>query len=154
MKAMQQKYPDDRFEIIPKKVDSQPQWRVRCVDCPGKVWIFALFSWVNAAIHAGPQETLTNFEVHLRNRQHRHRVNSRIGGVVMVTLSSSSFLSHLLSIALLQQSRPWLPVSVASWIVICPRGFSFFSFFIITLQHGFKEITCTRSAANSPSRFP
>jgi hypothetical protein len=32
----------------------------------------------------GPQETLTNFEVHLRNRQHRHRVNSRIGGVVMV----------------------------------------------------------------------
>jgi hypothetical protein len=151
MKAMQQKYPDDRFEIIPKKVDSQPQWRVRCVDCPGD---FALFSWVNAAIHPGPQETLTNFEVHLRNRQHRHRVNSRIGGVVMVTLSSSSFLSHLLSIALLQQSRPWLPVSVASWIVICPRGFSFFSFFIITLQHGFKEITCTRSAANSPSRFP
>ena len=68
-----------------------------------------------------------------------------VGTVFAVALSSFSFLSHLLSVALLQQSRPWLPVPVASCIVICPRGFSFFLFcnYIATW------ITCNRGAANS-----
>jgi len=30
----------------------------------------------------GPAETLSNYEVHLKNRQHRLRVNERLGGVV------------------------------------------------------------------------
>lgn len=28
----------------------------------------------------GPGETLTNYEVHLKNRQHRQKVNSRLAG--------------------------------------------------------------------------
>jgi SWI/SNF-related matrix-associated actin-dependent regulator of chromatin subfamily B protein 1 len=40
--------------------------RIRCQDCPGKLYT------------PGPDTTVGNFEVHLRNRQHRERVEHRV----------------------------------------------------------------------------
>ena len=39
MLLMQAKYPTDRFEVILRKVtaSSTPEWRIKCLDCPGKV---------------------------------------------------------------------------------------------------------------------
>ncbi|KAJ3551105.1 hypothetical protein NM688_g4928 [Phlebia brevispora] len=71
MKEMQNKYPDDKFEVILRKTASSQtaEWRVKCLDCPGKLYT------------PGPGETLTNYEVHLKNRQHRQKVNNRLNGV-------------------------------------------------------------------------
>jgi SWI/SNF-related matrix-associated actin-dependent regulator of chromatin subfamily B protein 1 len=41
--------------------------RIRCRDCPGKSYT------------AGPETTVQNFEVHLKNRAHRERVLGRLG---------------------------------------------------------------------------
>ena len=36
--AMQKKYPNDRFDILLRKTaSSTPEWRIKCLDCPGKV---------------------------------------------------------------------------------------------------------------------
>jgi SWI/SNF-related matrix-associated actin-dependent regulator of chromatin subfamily B protein 1 len=40
--------------------------RIRCRDCPGKSYT------------AGPDMTVQNFEVHLKNRVHRERVAARL----------------------------------------------------------------------------
>ena len=42
------------------------QPRIRCKDCKGKVY------------NPGPEETVGNFEKHLRNATHRKRVNERV----------------------------------------------------------------------------
>ncbi|KAI0080412.1 SNF5-domain-containing protein [Panus rudis PR-1116 ss-1] len=70
MAQMQAKYPDDTFEVTLRRVatSSTPEWRIRCLDCPGKLYT------------PGPGETLDNYEIHLKNRQHRHKVNARISG--------------------------------------------------------------------------
>ncbi|KAF8892911.1 hypothetical protein BD779DRAFT_1467981 [Infundibulicybe gibba] len=70
MHAMQTTYPHDKFEIILRKVNpsTPPEWRIKCSDCPGKLYT------------PGPGETLSNYEVHLRNRLHRQRVNDRLNG--------------------------------------------------------------------------
>jgi len=63
------RYPDDKFEIIMKIVSGVEQgWRIKCVDCPGKLYT------------PGPGETLANYEVHLKNRLHRSKVNIRLNG--------------------------------------------------------------------------
>ncbi|KAF8208209.1 hypothetical protein K438DRAFT_1961718 [Mycena galopus ATCC 62051] len=69
MKAMQEKWRNDKFEVILRKVNSAstPEWRIKCLDCPGKLYT------------PGPGETLSNYEVHLKNRLHRQRVNDRMG---------------------------------------------------------------------------
>ncbi|KAJ7507204.1 SNF5-domain-containing protein [Mycena galericulata] len=69
MQEMQAKYKSDRFEVILRKVNSAstPEWRIKCLDCPGKLY------------QPGPNETLANYEVHLKNRLHRQRVNDRMG---------------------------------------------------------------------------
>lgn len=54
---MRTKYPDDLFEPVFRKQNDQ--WKIRCFDCPGR--LYAL----------GPDETLENLEIHLRNRVHR-----------------------------------------------------------------------------------
>lgn len=41
--------------------------RIRCQDCPGKLY------------NAGPGQSVTNFELHLKNRQHMSNVSTRIG---------------------------------------------------------------------------
>ncbi|KAF3770574.1 SNF5-domain-containing protein, partial [Cryphonectria parasitica EP155] len=41
--------------------------RIRCTDCPGKLYT------------PGPGESADNFAVHLRNKQHREKVNKRVG---------------------------------------------------------------------------
>ncbi len=50
-------------------VPSDVKWmflpRIRCIDCPGKMYT------------PGPEMTLGNFEVHLKNKQHRERVAAR-----------------------------------------------------------------------------
>ncbi|KAG8690695.1 SWI/SNF chromatin-remodeling complex subunit [Ceratobasidium sp. 395] len=65
-------YPADRFTII-VKTDPQnaeepplPKFRLKCLDCPGKLYT------------PGPEQSLANFVVHLKNRTHRSRVNSRL----------------------------------------------------------------------------
>ncbi|PFH53423.1 hypothetical protein AMATHDRAFT_1089 [Amanita thiersii Skay4041] len=68
LQAMRAKYPKDRFELTTRKgaASATPEWRVKCLDCPGKLYT------------PGPGETLSNYEVHLKNRQHRQRVNERL----------------------------------------------------------------------------
>ncbi|GJE86317.1 hypothetical protein PsYK624_023970 [Phanerochaete sordida] len=68
MKELNDKYPDDRFEAVLRRGPNpaQPEWRIKCTDCPGKLYT------------PGPDETLTNYEVHLKNRQHRQKVNARV----------------------------------------------------------------------------
>ena len=46
MGEMQAKYPDDKFEVILRKVASSqfPEWRVKCLDCPGKVSDWGVYS--------------------------------------------------------------------------------------------------------------
>ncbi|KAH9942038.1 hypothetical protein B0H21DRAFT_824192 [Amylocystis lapponica] len=70
MQSMRSKYPHDRFEVISKKVPTAPppEWRIKCHDCPGKLYT------------PGPGETLSNYEVHLKNRQHRQRTSELIVG--------------------------------------------------------------------------
>ncbi|EHA50951.1 transcription regulatory protein SNF5 [Pyricularia oryzae 70-15] len=41
--------------------------RIRCLDCPGKVYT------------PGPDTSVINFEVHLKNRGHREKVDQRVG---------------------------------------------------------------------------
>lgn len=43
--------------------------RIRCHDCPGKLYT------------PGPAMTVDNFEVHLRNRQHRERLEERLARI-------------------------------------------------------------------------
>ncbi|PBP22952.1 snf5/smarcb1/ini1 [Diplocarpon rosae] len=81
-------YPNDRFEdmmrysavsITTELPTAPPQpgqssdgvkWmflpRIRCIDCPGKLYT------------PGPEMTVGNFEVHLKNRQHREKVDARL----------------------------------------------------------------------------
>ncbi|KAJ4304113.1 SWI/SNF chromatin-remodeling complex subunit [Collariella sp. IMI 366227] len=85
---LQQAYPADAFEAImrycainpdtnsfmslplaePAPPNIQFAWlpRIRCKDCPGKSYT------------AGPDTTVQNFEVHLKNRAHRERVMARL----------------------------------------------------------------------------
>ncbi|KAF2402351.1 SNF5-domain-containing protein [Trichodelitschia bisporula] len=88
--TLQSKYPHDSFEgwmkygavdretndiigpnQLPQGAPPPPhvkhQWlpRIKCNDCPGKLYT------------AGPERTVDNFEVHLRNRQHKERVEAR-----------------------------------------------------------------------------
>ncbi|KAJ7507205.1 hypothetical protein B0H11DRAFT_194745 [Mycena galericulata] len=65
MEAVRATLPNDVFDAI-FMANSSAQWRMRCFDCPGK------------AYPPGPGETLSNFEIHLRNRMHRRRVNDRV----------------------------------------------------------------------------
>lgn len=88
MKDMQTKYPDDKFEVILRKTaNSQiPEWRVKCLDCPGKVCpsYHTPRAEISPSVQLytpGPGETLTNYEVHLKNRQHRQKVNNRVNGI-------------------------------------------------------------------------
>ncbi|KAK6348152.1 SWI/SNF chromatin-remodeling complex subunit [Orbilia javanica] len=90
LSSLRQSYPNDQFEGIMRQVvidtttglsvphttpmipgrhitDYTP--RIRCVDCPGKLYT------------PGPNETVENFEIHLRNRLHRERVDARIRGL-------------------------------------------------------------------------
>ncbi|KAL1742089.1 SNF5-domain-containing protein [Schizophyllum fasciatum] len=73
MKSLQEKYPTDLFEVVLRKVSTvnSPEWRIKCLDCPGKLYT------------PGSGETLQNYEVHLKNRQHRQRVNARLSGEPM-----------------------------------------------------------------------
>ncbi|KAG0698325.1 SNF5-domain-containing protein [Suillus ampliporus] len=68
IRSLQEQYPDDKFEAILRRPVPRaiPEWRMKCLDCPGKLY------------NSGPGDTLQNYEVHLRNRGHRLRVNARL----------------------------------------------------------------------------
>lgn len=51
---------------IPASIKYMYLPRIRCHDCPGKLYT------------PGPGTTVENFEVHLKNRQHRERVDARV----------------------------------------------------------------------------
>ncbi|KAF2711687.1 SNF5-domain-containing protein [Pleomassaria siparia CBS 279.74] len=52
---------------LPQGYKAQYLPRIRCNDCPGKLYT------------AGPEHTVANFEVHLKNRQHKTNVEKRTG---------------------------------------------------------------------------
>ena len=49
--------PNVRFFFLP---------RIKCLDCPGKLYT------------PGPDTTASNFEVHLKNKQHKEKVEARL----------------------------------------------------------------------------
>ncbi|KAG9286407.1 hypothetical protein G9A89_014573 [Geosiphon pyriformis] len=59
------KYPRDRFDITQRSNKSN-EFRIKCFDCPGRLY------------QPGPDLTLTNFEIHLKNRIHRNNVEKRV----------------------------------------------------------------------------
>ncbi|KAK7042455.1 hypothetical protein R3P38DRAFT_2890583 [Favolaschia claudopus] len=66
---MQEKWRHEKFTVIQRRKlgsASTREWRIKCLDCPGKLYT------------PGPGETLNNYEIHLRNRLHRRRVNERV----------------------------------------------------------------------------
>ncbi|KAL9598960.1 MAG: hypothetical protein Q9219_004143 [cf. Caloplaca sp. 3 TL-2023] len=88
LERLQQAYPDDRFQGMMRytavsKATDQPiplnveepskdlkymyYPRIRCLDCPGKMYT------------PGPELGVNNFEVHLKNRNHRDKVEARTG---------------------------------------------------------------------------
>ncbi|KAK3375188.1 SNF5-like protein [Podospora didyma] len=88
LQQLQKKYPSDMFEAIMRhiaintKTETPVQvargaevppdvqfWylpRIKCLDCPGKSYTI------------GPEKTVNNFEVHLKNKDHRKKVDERI----------------------------------------------------------------------------
>ncbi|KAJ7794315.1 hypothetical protein B0H14DRAFT_2923586 [Mycena olivaceomarginata] len=68
---------EDKFEVLPKATAVGWEWRLKCLDCPGKLYI------------TGGGETLNNYELHLKNRLHRRRVNDRILRGGSVTINSN-----------------------------------------------------------------
>lgn len=70
MIALKNDRPEDRFEIIPRsKADptAPTEYRIKCLDCPGKLYV------------PGPGESLQNFDIHVKNRNHRTNVDTRLG---------------------------------------------------------------------------
>ncbi|EMR10021.1 hypothetical protein PNEG_01775 [Pneumocystis murina B123] len=65
---LRQRYPNDLFEGFVRQGNdpSDVVVRIRCNDCPGKLYI------------PGPSLTVENFEIHLKNRYHRTRVEQRL----------------------------------------------------------------------------
>ncbi|CBY02183.1 similar to SWI-SNF complex subunit (Snf5) [Plenodomus lingam JN3] len=65
-KAVKQDNLDDSAPLPPNhKAYFLP--RIRCLDCPGKLY------------NAGPEQTVSNFELHLKNRQHLNNLGKRRG---------------------------------------------------------------------------
>jgi SWI/SNF-related matrix-associated actin-dependent regulator of chromatin subfamily B protein 1 len=65
----------DNNEVIRQDNQTDPenmkyQWlpRIKCIDCPGKLYT------------ASPESPAVNFEVHLKNRAHRDKVEARKAG--------------------------------------------------------------------------
>ncbi|KAF9045336.1 hypothetical protein BJ165DRAFT_1404543 [Panaeolus papilionaceus] len=80
LSTLTSRYRDDRLEVVLRNVQTSTtlEWRLKCLDCPGKLYT------------PGPGETLSNFEVHLRNRGHRHNVNERVQRLANVATSAVS----------------------------------------------------------------
>lgn len=89
LQNIKESYPSDRVELVPKPKretlgPGQPpiivgcDWRLKCLDCPGKLYT------------VGPGESFTNFDVHLKNRQHRQKVEDRLNGKAQVSPTGSS----------------------------------------------------------------
>ncbi len=59
--------PNSVLQNPPLPPQAKAKWlpRIRCNDCPGKLYT------------PGPGMTVENFEIHLKNRQHRERVDAR-----------------------------------------------------------------------------
>ena len=48
---MNAKYPDDRFDIWPRMAPSgEQEWRVKCLDCPGKVRSLMMIKFLYLAL--------------------------------------------------------------------------------------------------------
>ncbi|KAJ7350474.1 hypothetical protein DFH08DRAFT_694954 [Mycena albidolilacea] len=77
VQSLQSRYEEDKFEVLPKATAVGWEWRLKCLDCPGKLYI------------TGGGETLNNYELHLKNRLHRRRVNDRILRGGSVTINSN-----------------------------------------------------------------
>lgn len=65
-KTTQQALPMKPRDEIPPNVEFAFLPRIRCLDCTGKLYT------------PGPDETVGNFEVHLRNSKHKQVVQARL----------------------------------------------------------------------------
>jgi SWI/SNF-related matrix-associated actin-dependent regulator of chromatin subfamily B protein 1 len=67
--------------VPPGAVPEGVKWmflpRIRCHDCPGKLYT------------PGPDTTVGNFEVHLKNKGHREKVNARVANTTGATATAS-----------------------------------------------------------------
>ena len=72
---LQTRYPNDRFEIIERR----NEFCIRCHDCPGKLY------------RTGPEFTLNNLKIHLRNRDHRNNVEKRLNSDGVVSFPKGSY---------------------------------------------------------------
>ena len=70
--------PPPAGEPVPDNIQFMYVPRIRCLDCPGKLYT------------PGPDITVSNFEVHLRNRQHREKVDARVGKPTAAAGSSAA----------------------------------------------------------------
>lgn len=52
--------------------------RIKCKDCPGKLYT------------PGPEMGVNNFEVHLKNRIHREKVDKRVSGAAAAAAAAAA----------------------------------------------------------------
>ncbi|KDQ13787.1 hypothetical protein BOTBODRAFT_175218 [Botryobasidium botryosum FD-172 SS1] len=65
LEALKAEFPYDEISVVPR-LGTPLEWRLTCADCPGKLYL------------PGPNESLENFQVHLKNRVHRQNVSRRV----------------------------------------------------------------------------
>ena len=84
---MRGKFPEDKFDFTQRA--NSTIWWIKCFDCPGMVSFLAVcvsrFPYLipRQFYKTGPDETLNNFEIHLKNRNHRKKVADRLGAVAV-----------------------------------------------------------------------
>ncbi|KAG4304076.1 hypothetical protein PORY_002440 [Pneumocystis oryctolagi] len=83
--ALRQRYPHDRFEGFVRQGNNTAETivRIRCNDCPGKLYI------------PGPALTVENFEIHLKNRNHRIRFLKKIAILGVQGSGKTAFFTKL-----------------------------------------------------------
>lgn len=85
---MRMRYPNDALDVVaqqqlnPSTGGVVTVFRMVCGDCPGKVRTCNLLYQRSLTGRSqlyipGPGDTLSNFEIHLKNRNHRGRVQFR-----------------------------------------------------------------------------
>ena len=95
MQRIRENYPEDIIDVVYRRVNNvdPPLWKIKCIDCPGKVrflhlpplppstdllLFFSFCHFFRQLYNSGPDQTLNNFDLHLKNRGHRAKVATRI----------------------------------------------------------------------------
>ncbi|CAG8627324.1 11846_t:CDS:10 [Dentiscutata erythropus] len=79
---LNRKYPRDCFDIIQRPNHHPTEFRIKCFDCPGKLY------------QPGPDLTLGNFEIHLKNKSHRMAVEKRWNPQLAASLLNNETIAN------------------------------------------------------------